>query len=123
MIEETKLVGSYNYIILDMDFSLDKEMLKVVRQSHAFVWVGDGSDISNAKLFRAYNALNAMEQNAESPLTNRLALIYNKFSNKTSKTLNEIGIKNVGGAPRYEHTTTAQVVGQLAPMDMFEKIL
>jgi len=123
LISEARLTGSYNYIILDMDFSLDRDMLKVLRQAHAVVWVGDGSDVSNSKLFRTFNALSTMEQNEESPLTSRLALIYNKFSNKTSKTLNEIGIKNVGGAPRYEHATTAQVIGQLAPMDMFDKIV
>ncbi|MBR6051630.1 MAG: chromosome partitioning protein ParA [Clostridia bacterium] len=123
LINELKLTGSYNAIVLDLDFSIEKDALKVLRQMHSIIWVGDGSDISNTKLYRAYNALSTMEQNADSPLTNRLLLIYNKFSNKTSKTLEEIGVKNIGGCPRFEHATTAMVLGQVAPKDMFDKIV
>ena len=90
---------------------------------HNIVWVCDGSDVSNAKLFRAFNALNILEQNVDSPITNRLLLLYNKFSNKTSKTLSEIGIKNIGGVPRYEHVTIEHVVKYLSTLDIFDKIL
>ncbi len=123
LINELKLTGSYNAIILDLDFSIEREALKVLRQMHSIVWVGDGSDISNTKLYRAFNALSTMEQSADSPITNRLLLIYNKFSNKTSKTLDEIGIKNIGGCPRFEHATTAMVLGQVASKEMFDKIV
>ena len=123
LINELKLTGSYNVIILDFDFSIDREALKVLRQMHSIVWVGDGSDVSNTKLYRAFTALSTMEQNADSPLINRIQLIYNKFSNKTSKTLDEIGIKNIGGNPRFEHATTAMVLGQVAPKEMFDRLV
>ena len=123
LINELKLTGSYNAIVLDLDFSIETDALKVLRQMHSIVWVGDGSDISNTKLYRAFNALSTMEQNSDSPITNRLLLIYNKFSNKTSKTLEDIGIKNIGGCPRFEHATTAMVLGQVAPKEMFDKIV
>lgn len=123
LISELKLTGTYEYIIFDMGFSMNKETLNVFRQAHALVWVGDGSEVSNTKIFRAYNALATVEANAESPVTNRVCLIYNKFSNKTSKAIEGIDLKNIGGAPRYEHATSEQVVKQLAPMEMFEKII
>ncbi len=123
LIGEIKLSATYDFIILDLDFALNEDMFKILRQTYSVVWVGDGSDISNTKLFRAYTAIATMEQNADAPLTNRLCLAYNKFSNKTCKTLDGIGIKNIGGAPRYEHATTAQVLEQLAPMGMFDKII
>ena len=123
LINEIKLMGSYNIVILDLDFSLDKESLKILRLTHSIVWVGDGSDISNSKIFRAFNALSTMEQNADAPLTNRLHLIYNKFSSKTGKTIDEIGIKSVGGNQRFEHATTEMVLNQVAPKDMFDKII
>ena len=123
LINELKLTGSYSVIILDLDFSIDRETLKVLRQAHSIVWVGDGSDVSNTKLYRAFIAFSNMEQNADSPLTNRLQLIYNKFSNKTGKTLDEIGIKNIGGNPRFEHATTAMVLGQVSSKEMFDKII
>ena len=122
LITELKISGTYDYIVIDMDFSLDKEILDVYRKTHSVVLVSDGSELSNIKLFRAYNALVTKEQKNDSPLTNRLSLIYNKFSNKTSQTL-DIDVKNIGGAPRYEHASTEQVVSKLAAMEIFSKIV
>lgn len=123
LISELQVSGSYDYIILDCDFGMDRNNLKVLHRAHSIVWIGDGSEVSNAKIERAYNALLTIEQNEESPLTNRLCLIYNKFSNKTSKTVEDKEIKNIGGAPRYEHASVKQILNQLAVMDMFEKII
>lgn len=122
LISEITLTGAYDHIVLDLDFALDSNALKVLRQTHAIVWVGDGSEISNTKICRAFNALTILEQNNDSPLTNRVCLAYNKFSNKSSKTVGEIGIKNIGGAPRYEHASTAQVIEQLSKLDFFGKV-
>lgn len=123
LISELRLIGAYDYIILDMDFSIDKKALEIYRKVHTVVWVGDGSEVSNNKLFRAFNALNTLEQNAESPITNRLTIIYNKFSYKTGKTLDEIGIKNIGGTPRFEHATTMQVLEELSRKEMFSALM
>lgn len=123
LITELQLTGSYDYIVIDTDFSIHGEALKIYRKAHTIVWVGDGSELSNSKLVRAYNALNTLEQNADAPLLNRTVLIYNKFSNKTSKALDEFGLKYIGGAPRFEHATTAQVLEQLSTMEMFDKIM
>lgn len=122
LISEVKLTGSYDYIILDTDFAIDKDTLSVLRQAHAVVMVSDGSEIANIKTFRAHQALSILEQDNAVSLVNRLALVYNKFSNKTGKTIEELSIKKIGGAPRYEHATTIQVVEQLSKMEIFSKI-
>ena len=123
LISEIKLTGSYDYIIIDSDFGIDKEMLKIARLAHSVIWIGDGSEISNSKIRSAYNALVTMEENEDSPLTNRLCLIYNKFSNKSGKALDNLGLRCVGGAPRFEHANSRQIVEQLHKMDMFDKIV
>lgn len=123
LISELKLTGSYDYIIIDKDFSLDNDSVKIYKQTHALVWSGDGSEISNAKISRAYEAISIREQHEDVALTNRICLIYNKFSNKTGKAVGDIGIKNIGGAPVYVHASTKQVVDQLAQMDVFSKII
>ena len=123
LISELQLIGSYDYIIVDTDFSISRDALGLYRKANTVVWVGDGSEISNTKLFRAFNALFTIEQNADSPIPNRLVLVYNKFSNKTSEMLDDIGIKNIGGAPRYEHASCSQVLEQLAAKDMFDAIM
>lgn len=122
LISEIRSTCSYDYIILDMDFDIDSESLKVLQQVHAIIWVGDGSEISNSKIGRAYEALSILEQDDDSPLINKISLIYNKFSNKTGNTLGDIGIRNIGGAPKYEHATTAQILGFLSKMAVFDNI-
>ena len=123
LISELKLTGSYDYIVVDTDFGLDKDSIKICKLAHSVVWVGDGSEVSNSKIFRAYNALATLEEKADAPLTSRLCLIYNKFSSKTSTALTDIGLKDIGGAPRFEHATTAQVLEQLRGKEMFDKII
>lgn len=123
LISELQLTGTYDYIIIDMDFSIEKGVLNICRKAHSIVWVGDGSAISNTKLCRALDALNIIEDKADAPIPRRLNLIYNKFSNKTSKVVDGMGIANAGGAPRFEHATTAQVVDQLSKMDFFKNII
>lgn len=123
LISELRLHATYDYIIVDMDYSMSEDALKIYRQSHAMVWVGDGSDISNLKIQRAYSALSIKEQNADASLTNRLCLIYNKFSNKSGKTVGEIGLKDIGGAPIYAHATTKQIIDQISAMSIFDEII
>lgn len=123
LISEIKITGSYEYIIVDMGFGVDKAHLDVYRQTHALVVVGDGSEISNMKIFRFYNALVTKEQSSDENVLKRISLAYNKFSNKTGKVLEDVELKKIGGAPRYEHATTAQILEQLSLLDMFEKII
>lgn len=122
LISEIKLTGSYDYIILDVDFAIDKDTLSILRQTHAVVMVSDGSEIANGKTFQAHQALSILEQDNDASIMNRIALVYNKFSNKTGKALEGLNVKNIGGAPRYEHATTSQVVEQLSKMEVFSKI-
>lgn len=122
LISELKLTGSYDCIIVDGGFGMDKEHLALYGQMNDIVIVGDGSETSNAKIFRAMKALAILEQNSDSPVMNRMQLIYNKFSSKTGKALENMEVKNLGGAPRYEHATEKQVVEQLSQLGVFAKI-
>lgn len=123
LITELQWTGSYDVIVADIDFALDAEMLKCYAVAHSIVWVGDGSEISNQKILRAYRSLSVLEDQGECRLLNRCCLVYNKFSNKTGRILPETGIRSVGGAPRYTHATAAQIVDQLSHMDFLSKIV
>lgn len=123
LISELQLMGSYDYIIVDTEFSIDQAHLDLYKKMNAIVMVGDGSEISNSKLHRAYVSLKTLEQSMDAPITNRMFTIYNKFSNKTGSVLDSIELANLGGAPRYEHATVQQMLAQLSAMSMFDKIL
>lgn len=122
LISELKISGTYEYIILDADFMVGKDMMALYHQCNCVIWVGDGSAISNGKLVRAYQVLSTMEANIDEPLTAMMGLIYNKFSNKTSTIVEGIEIKNIGGIPRIEHTSIQQLIAYLAGMDLYSKI-
>ena len=123
LITEIKQTGEYDYIVIDADFSLGQDSLKLYREAQEIVLVGDGSELSNGKLCRAFEALNIMEQNADVPLVNRMSLMYNKVSSKMGKTVGIQGIRELGGAPIYGGgAETAQILGQLSALDLYEKI-
>lgn len=115
--------GRYDVIILDADFCLDSESLDLFEKASKIVWVADGSETSNSKLLRAYEALQVIEQNKEITLSGRIGIIYNKFSNKTCKTLNNLELKSIAGIPRYEHLTAKKVVESLSKLDFYSKLI
>lgn len=123
LIAELKLMGEYDYIMLDTDFSIDREKLKVFRQAQTIVWVSDGSAEANAKTERAFNAINTIEQNNDAPLTNRLNLLYNRVSSKSGRSANVPGMKVLGGAPRYTGAETQKIIEQLSQMEVLDGVL
>lgn len=123
LISELKLMGEYDYIIIDADFSIDKEMLNVYKQAQNIVMVSDGSGEANAKIERAFTALSMKEQNSDAPLTNRMQLVYNRVSSKHGQSVEISGLKTLGGAPRYSDANTQQIIVQLSQMAMLDGVL
>lgn len=122
LISELRISGTYEYIVLDVDFMVGKDMLSLYRKADRMIMVGDGSAISNGKIARAYQVLTTLETNTEMPLASKSYLIYNKFSNKTSKMLEGVDIRNIGGMARIDHATTQQVITHLSTNEMYDKI-
>lgn len=123
LLNELKVTGDYEYIILDLDFSLAKDALKFYHQAQAVVLVSDGSTNANTKVERAFTALATMEQNADAPLTSRICLVYNRVSSKNSQSVKVEGLRDLGGAPVYVHSTVDQVLTQLSGKDFYNSIL
>ena len=123
LIQEARNSGLFDFIAVDSDFSLDKGMISVYENADVIVWTSDGSELSNAKLFRTYSALEVLEKKNGYDVLGKLKLVYNKYSNKTSKSLSNIEIANVGGAPKYEHASATEVVSNLARLDFLDKIV
>ena len=117
-----ELSAEYERIVLDMDFSVDRNALQIWERSHAVVLVGDGSAESNAKAKRVYDALTILDKNSDSRLTNRVAFLYNKVSSKDGHSAALPGVKVLGGAPKYAGAGVRQIVDQLASMGVFDNI-
>ena len=93
--------------------SLEEIYGEINHLANTIVISSDGSEVSNKKLFRLCEYLKIVEQQKDERILVKAKLIYNKFSNKTGKVLENLDITFVGGVPKFEHATTSQVVEQL----------
>lgn len=123
LLSEINLMGEFDVVVLDVEFGLDKDTLKLLRQTQAIVLVGDGSNESNIKTERAHAALTIIEQNSDAPLTDRMRFVYNKVSSKSGQSVSVSGLKELGGARRYMDANSRQIVDQLAALSLFDTIL
>ncbi len=124
LISELQIAGAYDRIVIDQSFGLDKDTRSIFRKSDAIILVDDGAPVSNAKTISAFHAMSALEQEQDAPFLDRIVVAYNQFSNKTCSTIDEnIGIRSIGGAPRYEHASVDQILQALSVMDMFDNIV
>uniref|UniRef100_UPI004056C087 chromosome partitioning protein ParA n=1 Tax=Agathobacter sp. TaxID=2021311 RepID=UPI004056C087 len=122
MLTQLNILGMYDHIVLDIDFSLDRDTLEVCRQAHEIVWVSDGSPVSNNKLCRAYQALFTMEMHAEDSLMRRTGVMYNRFHSSKGKIIQDLDIRTIGGMPCMQYDTVNQILGEMAGMDIFDKL-
>lgn len=122
LIDELKASGIYEYIIVDMDFSIDRSMFEMYGRFHSLVWVGDGTVTSNVKLARAYEALSTIDPGLSEPLMSRVQVAYNRFS-KSSSRVSDVGLKSIGGSPKIDGADIAQMLRHISSLDMFDRIL
>ena len=123
LIKQLRSGKKYQYLIVDTGFDLREESMQVLKQGSAIVLVGSGTTTSNTKLHRAVSALAALEQDGNERLSDRIVVAYNRFSSKVGTVDDKIGLRVVGGAPRYEHATTEQLLEQLSMNGLFDEIL
>ena len=123
LVEAAARSGGYDYIILDLDFSIRAEMLEILRLANAVQWVGTGDSISNGKLIRAYQALKILEEKQRAPLTARLTVIFNQL-HTNSTTVLENEVRNYG-IPKVslKSGNKEQILEFIASMEMFDELI
>ncbi len=123
LLGELRLSGLFSYVVIDTAFALDKKFFTLASAAYTVAFVSDGSAEANEKTSRACTALGILAECGEVNVLERAVLLYNKFSNKTGKALEGIPLQNVGGAPRFDHATTEQVLEKLSTCDMLAKLM
>ena len=123
LIAELKMLGNYDYIIIDTDYSMDKKEMSVYKQAYAVIWIGDGTEISNLKIKRAYRALSILEKNVEVPIMRRLSMLYNRFQSQTGMLIEDIELPNLGTISFVESIDSKQIILEMSLNPVFGKIL
>lgn len=112
--------GSYDYIILDLDFSMENSFLTVLQECNSIVFVADGSPVSNVKLERAIESLRILEQQSDRKLLMRSGILYNRFSSQTSRKAEVEGLREYGGIGRFEGFDVWKLLQQLKTQSVFD---
>lgn len=124
LINELRITGIYEFIIVDMDFVLDEEYLKLYEMANEVVWINSGTSITNGKTYRAFQACRMIEQDKHIHIIEKIVLAYNRFSNKFCKIIDgELGVESIGGAPNFINVSNEQIIEQLSDMEILEKLL
>lgn len=118
-----RMCGGYDYIILDMDFSLEKSETDVLRECNQIVFVNDGSPTSNQKLSRVIASMKVLEEQNQWNLLGRCGVLYNRFSSKTSDILEIPEVTVIGGIKRYEGYGVEQLIEQLSQIEVLNELL
>ena len=118
-----KMMNSYEFIVVDIDFSFSPTVIKLLEMSQCIVCVSDGSEVSNDKFIRAYQALEVFEQQKEINILSKLTLLYNKFSSRTGKVIDNRTIKSLGGMRVVSNADEAQIIDEMIREDIFDKII
>lgn len=123
LINALRISGMFQTIVVDFDFTLGNNNIKFMQTLPLIILVNDGSEVGNLKMMSIYESLVILDGGLESSLLNRMQILYNKFSSKSGVVLDEIGLKLLGGIPKYENATAAQIVQQVANMNTLAKLI
>jgi len=113
----------YEYIIIDFRFGDSPLLNTVLDLSHKIVFLSDGTKVSNAKFARAYTALSILEQQQETKTTEKISLLYNKFSRNTGTVITDERVLKLGGIRRFENVDSYNLLSFIMAEAPFEQLM
>lgn len=123
LLSELRASGLSDLIVIDTDFSMGKDGEELLKYANKIVWVSDGSKSANSKILKATEAQKILSQQTKEQILEKANLVYNKFSSKISTQIHSEYLSELGGAPRYEHASTKDVLKALSTLGIWEKLL
>lgn len=116
-------VKKYEEIIVDLSGDLTERILRLINGcADRIVYVSDGSETGNKKFEKFCEAARVLEQRNEWNILDKAALLYNRYSSKTSVQLEKTAIPVIGGIHRFEGTSGKELVQQIAAVDVIGRI-
>lgn len=114
--------STYDVIITDKSFDNNTEFLKFAVLFDNIVTVCDGNQISNHKAEKAVEMMKIFEQEISSEMLSKMYIVYNKFSNKTSKEMTAGNLHDLEGVPRFEHASPEEVLKNILNRKLFDTL-
>lgn len=128
LVREIAMSGTYDVIVLDMDYAHSKLAPTAMELSTRSVFVSNGTLTSNRKFERLYQMLQGMSRMGLAEGLQNAVLAYNNFSSKTGKRLSGEVVPVAGGLPRIVDASGnplegAQLVEALSVYGLFDELL
>ena len=117
---ELKMLGSYDYVILDMPFPKTIDELKLFEFCNSVVIVSDTSEMSEDKIARVMRSVQILDGSSEVAIQPRMSMILNKASNNA---LSQHEIRVLGSIPTYQQVSPSQMAKQLSLSDSFGQLI
>ena len=116
--------GSYNHIVVDMNFELSSNFMEVMSRMNRIVLVQDGGETSNSKFQRTMQALQVMENQTKLNVTGGMLLVYNRFSSsKSSSEIRDLQLPVLGKIPPIKHAQVREIIDYMQGLqDIFETL-
>jgi cellulose biosynthesis protein BcsQ len=114
---------SYDTIVLDLNFQLSELCLEALKQANRIVLLSDGRAVTNKKTARAVAALLEIQEERGVPYYDKISLLYNKYSNRTSTDFTDYELPALGGIPRFEGADSIIVYQKIAELQVFGHLM
>ncbi len=122
LFEELGVIKLFQWIVVDMDFSLAASVYMQIERSYASLFVSDGSEAANAKLERKLAALEIVAEQREQMLLNRIFILYNRFGSRDGKKLQNSAFKEIGGIHRFADAGIKDLLKLISQNEVFGEI-
>lgn len=110
--------GGYDYIVADMDFSLEKEHAELMQLADHAVWVSDGSERAASKMQRALEALRLIDS-GEQTAAQKISLYYNRLRKKEPHVALPEELRLCGSLPELDSGTERDAAAYMAEKNLF----
>lgn len=122
LIKEIQLSDNFDNVIIDGRFSFGKDMYVLMDGFNECIFVSDGSPSSNVKFQNAYKCIGILDRQYGSSLAGKIKVIYNRFSSRSSETMENGEITILGGIKRIEGAKPAELVEQIMENTFLDEI-
>lgn len=114
----------YDYVVVDMNFSLNAEFMEIMSRMDRIILVQDGGETSNSKFRRTMEALYILEQQNQLHVTGNMQLLYNRFSSsKSSREISGHPLPVIGKIPPIKHALTREIMEyMMTRQEVFEAL-
>ncbi len=123
IMREFLFVQDYEYVIIDINFSMRDVFCKVISEyATKICFISDGSEIANGKIRKSIGVLRMLEKERDCNLVGKTYLIYNDMSSRVDCGIVDQPIVTVGAINRFGQATNRQIIDEIVKDPILESL-